>query len=245
VQCHLEAKKDREKKDKYMKYRRIDKLGKVGKMEQRYFIDSWLLPCSLRSHHIANPRPKMGFAIFRLCSPTTRYADIIAKQNITTSETVNVNNGNALNMRAGNSIILEPGFSVELGAEFSTTIENIYDCGTSSSPAPKIIAQNVPEENDNITDNLLKNKPNFSYSVYPNPTDEFINITYFLDTDMFLFIELANLFGQKIKTVLSKQNQQAGTYTLQIPVSEFSTGTYFLTISSTNQTKTEKIIINK
>ena len=27
---------------------------------QRYFIDSWLLPCSLRSHRTANPRPKMG-----------------------------------------------------------------------------------------------------------------------------------------------------------------------------------------
>ena len=31
-------------------------------MKQRYFIDSWLLPCSLRSHRIANPRPKIGFA---------------------------------------------------------------------------------------------------------------------------------------------------------------------------------------
>ena len=27
-------------------------------MEQRYFIDSWLLPYSLRSHRIANPTPK-------------------------------------------------------------------------------------------------------------------------------------------------------------------------------------------
>ena len=38
---------------------------------QRYFINSWLLPCSLRSHRIATPRPKMGFAIFRLCPSTT------------------------------------------------------------------------------------------------------------------------------------------------------------------------------
>jgi len=40
-------------------------------MGQKYFIDSWLLPCSLRSHRTANPRPKIGFAIFRLCPPTT------------------------------------------------------------------------------------------------------------------------------------------------------------------------------
>ena len=40
-------------------------------MEQGFFVESWLLPCSLRSHRIANPHPKMGFAIFRLCPPTT------------------------------------------------------------------------------------------------------------------------------------------------------------------------------
>jgi len=55
-----------------MKYKRIDKLEKVGRTVQRYFIESWLLPCSLRSHRIANSRQKMGFAIFRLCPPTTQ-----------------------------------------------------------------------------------------------------------------------------------------------------------------------------
>jgi hypothetical protein len=176
--------------------------------------------------------------------PNTQYADI-AKQNITTSGTVAINSGNTVNMRAGSSITLEPGFSVELGAEFSAAIENIYDCGTSSSPAPKIMIQNVLEENDDITDIAIKSISDFSYTVYPNPSDEFINITYSLDADMFLSIELVNLFGQKIKTVLPKQNHKSGTYTLQIPVSDFSTGTYFLTISSINQVKTEKIIINK
>jgi len=40
-------------------------------MMQKYFFDNWLLPCSLRSHRTANPRPKIGYAIFRLCPPTT------------------------------------------------------------------------------------------------------------------------------------------------------------------------------
>jgi len=45
---------------------------KMVKMAQKNFINSWLLPCSLRSHRTAIPRPKMGFAIFRLCPPTTQ-----------------------------------------------------------------------------------------------------------------------------------------------------------------------------
>ena len=57
-----------------MKDIRTDKLEKVVRMVQKCFIESWLLPCSLRSHRTANPRRKMGFAIFRLCPPTTRQA---------------------------------------------------------------------------------------------------------------------------------------------------------------------------
>ena len=50
-------------------------------MEQKYFKDSWLLPCSLRSHRIANPRPKMGIAIFRLCPPAALKGERITTKN--------------------------------------------------------------------------------------------------------------------------------------------------------------------
>jgi hypothetical protein len=148
-------------------------------------------------------------------------------------------------MRAGNSITLESGFSVELGAEFSMTIEDVHNCGTSSSPTSKIVIQNVPEEYSDMTDIPVKNIPDFSYTAYPNPSGEFINITYSLNAEIPLSMELINFLGQKIRTILPRQNQQAGTYTLPVSVSDFSTGTYFLTISSADQTKTEKIIINK
>jgi len=36
----------------------------MAKMGQRNFIYSWLLPCSLRSHRIANPPPKNGLRHF-------------------------------------------------------------------------------------------------------------------------------------------------------------------------------------
>lgn len=174
--------------------------------------------------------------------PNTQYADVIAKQNITTNGTVNTNSGNTLNMRAGNSINLQPGFSVQAGAEFSASIEDIDDCEECAS---KIMVQNVPEEYDDMAGLQTENKSDFSYTVFPDSSNEFINITYSLNTEKSLSMEMVDLFGKRIKTVVPKQNQQAGDYTLKIPISDFSTGTYFLTISSTNQTKTEKIIINK
>lgn len=175
--------------------------------------------------------------------PNTLYADVIAKQNITTSGTVNTNSGNTLKMRAGKSIILQPGFSVQTGAEFSAKIENVDDCEECASTANKVTIQNVPEvydDTEGVRNNYISD---VSYKVFPNFSNDFINITYSLDTGMTLSIDLVDLFGQKLKTILPKQSQQAGNYTLQIPVSDFSIGTYFLTISSTSQSKTIKIII--
>lgn len=177
--------------------------------------------------------------------PNTQYADVIAKQNITTSGTVTVNNGNTLSMRAGNSIVLQPGFSVQMDAEFSAEIEDVDDCEECASNVSNVIVQNVFEVYDKRTEFQIENKSDFSHKVLPDSSNKFINITYCIDTEILLSIELVDLFGKKIKTVLPKQKQQAGNYTLQIQISDLSQGTYFLTISSGNQTKTEKIIINK
>ena len=177
--------------------------------------------------------------------PNTLYADVIAKQNITTSGTVNTNSENTLSMRAGNSINLQPGFSVQAGAEFSAEIEDIDDCGECASTTRKLMVINMPEEYVDTADIQIENKSDFFHSVFPDSSNEFIIITYSLNTKMSLSIELVDLFGHRIKTILPKQNQQVGDYTLRIPVSDFSTGTYFLTISSTNQTRTKKIVINR
>jgi len=174
------------------------------------------------------------------------YGDVVAKQNITTSGTINVTSGNTLHMSAGNSIRLLPGFSAQAGSEFSAKIENIVDCGSKEN-APKILVENMPNEDEEMIESIgIDNRVfGFSYKVFPNPSNELINIQYFLNTEVTLSIELVNFLGQRVKTILPKQNQQAGSYELQIPVSEFATGTYFLTISSANQTKIEKIIINQ
>lgn len=109
--------------------------------------------------------------------PNTQYADVIAKQNITTSGTVNTNSGNTLKMRAGNSINLQSGFAVQAGAEFSAEIEDIDDCEECDS---KVMVQNVPEVYDDMVELQTENKSDFSYTVFPDFSNEFINITYFL-----------------------------------------------------------------
>ena len=177
--------------------------------------------------------------------PNTQYADVIAKQKITTYGTVTVNNGNTLNMRAGNSINLQSGFSVQAGAYFSAQIEDIYSCEECALTRPEIMAQTVTEVFDDMDNSQIEEKNGFSYSFYINSSDGFINFVYSLDEEMLMYITMVNLFGQEIETILPMQNQQAGNYSLIIPVSGYSTGTYFLTISSPNQKKAVKITVNR
>ena len=106
------------------------------------------------------------------------------------------------------------------------------------------MVQNVPEEYNEMADVQIENKSDISYTIFPDSSNGFINILYSLETEKSLSIELVDPFGKRIKTILPKQYQKAGNYTLKIPVSDLPTGICFLTISSTNQSKTEKIIIN-
>ena len=170
----------------------------------------------------------------------SQYADVIAKNRIATIGPVTVNSGNTLQMRAGHIIKLQPGFSVQTGAEFFAKIEDIEDCEECNA---KVIVQNVPEEYDERSDVPIETESDFSYSVYLSSSKDLITVNYSLDKEIPLSIELLNLFGKRIKTILPKRKQQSGAYILQIPVSDFTAGTYFLTLSSPKQKKTEKIII--
>ena len=175
--------------------------------------------------------------------PNTQYADVIAKQNITTSGTVTVNNGNSLTMRAGNSILLQPGFSVQVGAEFSAKAYTINDCGDCASAAQAVIVQNASEEYENHTDAQIGSRLNFSYTVFPDSSAGILNITCSVDMEMPLSISFVNFMGHELKVIRPGKKLKAGDYQFQIPIAEYSAGTYFLTISSGEQTETEKIII--
>ncbi len=61
-----------------------------------------------------------------------------------------------------------------------------------------------------MSDNQIQNRSDFSYKVFPDSSNELIIITYSLDTEMPLSIELVDLFGKKLETILPKQNQKAG-----------------------------------
>jgi len=86
---------------------------------------------------------------------------------------------------------------------------------------------------------------NFSFSLFPNPTNGFVTINYTLNIDTQISIELCNMFGQRMKFILPQQNKKAGTYSVQISVSELGAGTYIVKTTSGNQVESKQLVINK
>ena len=85
----------------------------------------------------------------------------------------------------------------------------------------------------------------FDCTIYPNPSKEFVKISYTLYENATLSINLVNIFGQKIKEIQPVLQQQASSYSYQLNLSELPSGTYFLVFSLNHTIKTYKIVISK
>ncbi len=171
----------------------------------------------------------------------SEFADIIAKQSITTIGAVTVSNGSGATMKAGNGIVLQPGFSVEPGAEFTAKTESISDCGNSSTQrSAKIFIDDSYERFQNYSE---ENPDCFKYSIYSNASKEKIEIEYFVDTKSFVTIEVVNFSGNTVREIINKKQLTEGSYHESVSVSELKPGTYFLVIQIGDVEKAEKIII--
>lgn len=77
-------------------------------------------------------------------------------------------------------------------------------------------------------------------SVYPNPTNGMVNISYNLKNASSISLRITNIQGQTIQEV--KMDKSNGSHTETIDLSSFSNGMYFISINSINENYTAKIV---
>ena len=85
---------------------------------------------------------------------------------------------------------------------------------------------------------------NFSFTIFPNPTNGFVTINYTLFVDVPVCIELYNMYGQRMKLIVPQQNQKAGTYSVQTAVADLGAGTYIVKATSGGQVEGKQLVIN-
>jgi hypothetical protein len=79
---------------------------------------------------------------------------------------------------------------------------------------------------------------------YPNPFNPTTNINYALPSVMDVKLEVFNLLGQKVATLVNAR-QQAGNYTVPFNAASFASGVYFYKIQAGNNLATKKMMLVK
>lgn len=85
---------------------------------------------------------------------------------------------------------------------------------------------------------------NFESNAYPNPFNAKITISYSLQTASDINIELFNVLGQRVETLL-KLSQPAGRYQISWNAGDNPTGVYFYRITAGDQARYGKILLLK
>ncbi len=92
-----------------------------------------------------------------------------------------------------------------------------------------------------ISNSVVEGK-NFSIDIFPNPTDDKLNIQLTMPVASNLAIDLYDVIGE---TILSDAKTNCSVYNRQISLKDFSPGVYFLKITSGEKTEMKKIVVER
>ena len=139
--------------------------------------------------------------------------------------------GSVGSFTAGESITLGEGFSARAGSVFTAYLDdNCTQITREASPE-------IPEAADHRPEDF-----NLDIQLQPNPTQGLSIVSYQLEADAEVRIELLNLNGQQLQTVLNTY-QSSGQNTIQIDVQDLAVGTYVLRVIAGEQAAISKLIV--
>lgn len=79
-------------------------------------------------------------------------------------------------------------------------------------------------------------------SVYPNPSNDFINVAYGLTNNSVVTVDVINVVGERVMTQYVG-SQSAGNYTSRLDVSDLSAGVYMLNVTINGTVSTVRVSV--
>lgn len=105
----------------------------------------------------------------------------------------------------------------------------------------KIISNGQKVDTTNGTTNINQFKiESLAFKVYPNPSQNLVNIDYTLEQGATIKWQITDLIGQAV--LQDETNNSIGSYTQKLDLTQLSQGLYLLNISINGQQKTIKLI---
>lgn len=153
-----------------------------------------------------------------------------ASNNITSTSNISGSSTNVI-YRAGLQIVLNQGFKVSSGAIFRG---RIGDCTSNSNR----------ESNNLTTLDVNEEIKGVELSAYPNPTSNGeVIIQYTLPEDGNASINLANMNGLNVRSIVEERFHEKGTYKIKASVSDLKTGIYLYILQGDKVRLAKKLVI--
>jgi len=152
--------------------------------------------------------------------------------------------------QAKESITLKPGFHAEAGSDFLAYIDPYFSCDfgqlrrmiqvdnrgvTKETNEPQATYKTTFTENQ---DKLL----DFNLNIYPNPFQQTTKIEYNLLKEEIVTISIFDIKGNEIIKLKGRDKHKTGTYSIDLNLSNYPSGTYIVMISTSEEKISKKII---
>ncbi len=175
--------------------------------------------------------PNTVTATNTIVNSNSDYLNIQAKQTIQSSGTVNIDKDAVFT--SGSTIVFNPGVTIT-GDMVNARISNVSDCGDCKGELKSF---------NNLSHTQVNEIQDYNIEVYPNPTNNEINISYNLQNNSIVDIYVVNLFAEKVLTISNNESQKANRYLKTVSFSNLTPAVYFIVCKINNETITRKIIL--
>jgi hypothetical protein len=162
--------------------------------------------------------------------PVDQYCAI---NSIQSSGSVNTSGNQQMVFQAGSFVQLNPGFSTNVSGN-STFVARIGACNN---------AQRVEERTEETT--IVPMTASTTIAVFPNPFQTQTQIQLDLAIASQVRIELMDMTGRRIKTLVASQQHSAGRHNVYLEGAELKNGMYILLININDKVQAQKISVIK
>ena len=141
---------------------------------------------------------------------------------------------------AGTSITLNPGFNVALGGLFLAKMDG---CNARTPREVLPITGTYVPSTDKAPEAGLAAADGYAVGNYPNPFRSHTWISFKAPRDTRVTLEVFNIKGEQVATILRDEARTAGSHTVNFDGSELTPGQYFLKYSAGEQSFTHKMLV--
>lgn len=106
---------------------------------------------------------------------------------------------------------------------------------------PKTFTLSENPDDEKVTNEDVKS----DFLVFPNPTKGEFTIKYDLKRRSDVLVEIIDINGVKLQTIVNIQGQHTGKYQVPVDLSYLTNGIYFVNLTSNGERRTQKVILEK